>query len=169
MVHRGEIGPRNFAVLTLFIVTALLLSGCGKEKKDTIYPGALLTSTGFDFSAGALISNEFSDGRVVVLAPPPNATPAGMDAGYLWFWPVLNTSSQNYTRDMGEVELESVNLVPGDWDGGPGVPLQPLITGHVYITKCKDGYVKFLVKALDPSKAEMGVEYSYSSTESFSK
>lgn len=162
-------GKRLFNYISFFCIMALavLLFGCAEEKSKSSYPGAVLTSVGFDFSVGSLISTDYSDGRIVSLAPPPNATPSGMDSGHLWFYPALNTSTQNYTRDMGDVSLESVTLVPGDWDGGPGVPLNPLTTGHVYIVRCKDGYAKFLVKAIDSDNAKVGVEYSYSSTEAF--
>ncbi len=130
------------------------------------YQSVTLKHSGFDFSEGIVpASFETSDGHTTNWPAQPTINPAKEYGPYVWFVPFANTDTENFTKDMGEVALSAVLDVPTEWDAGAGLTLEPLEVGHVYVIKCRDGYAKFLVKAVDPSQdREWAVDVDYGFT-----
>jgi len=128
------------------------------------YPTGVFTHLdGFDFSEGTG-GTDNKDGNVVMWAPWPNNAWVGDGT---WWNPFTNTATENFTKDMGEVELNSVLTVPGTWDGGAGQDLPPFQVGHVYVVKCLDGYAKF--KVLTAEAGVIEAQYWYTSGTTFSR
>jgi hypothetical protein len=135
------------------------------------YASVTLKHSGFDFSGGVVPPTwETSDGHTTNWPPTPSINPEKAYGAYVWFEPFANTNTQCFMKDMGTVTLESVTAVPTEWDGGPGVLMEPLAVDHVYVIKCLDGYAKFLVKAIYPQQEQewaVDVEYAYTAGSTF--
>lgn len=133
------------------------------------YREAVLTQRGFDFSEGIEPEDILDiDGDIVNFAPPPTVSDKSY-GDYLWFRPETNTSTENFTKGMGPVSLDSVREAPGAWDSGPGQNLEPLVLNHVYVVKCIDGHVKFAVRDINPILREVEVEYYHTSGTTFDR
>lgn len=137
------------------------------------YESVTLTHAGFDFSTGVVpASFETSDGHTTNWPCMPTVNAEKAYGNYVWFEPFANTSSANFTKDMGAVALNAVTQVPTTWDAGPGLILEPLVVNHVYVIKCLDGYAKFLVKAVYPAPDppwSVDVDYAYTSGATFAQ
>jgi|GEM_PF-616516 len=127
---------------------------------------------GFDFSENEEPTWENTDLYTVWWT---NYTyPAGYK-NYDGVWATNWDSSIIPVQDQGMVSLDSVTTIPTDWTSSSDMIVYPLQLDHVYISKTRDGYVKFKVLALpalplDPNNignVEIEVEYVYTSGNSF--
>jgi hypothetical protein len=126
---------------------------------------ATLKHDGFDFSAGIIADYTDNDGEIIGWAPSPSKSPEGAPDTAVWWRNNSNTDTENFTKDMGAVSLDSVTTIPTTWDGGKDTVLAPLEIGHVYVVKCQDGYAKFVVKSV--SEWDVSVDYAFTSGSSF--
>jgi len=139
-----------------------------------------LTHDGFDFSTNdGQPAWEQSDGYLSAwtsLAYPP-----GHEWGSaLWLSPYeyASQTGQISIQDMGAVSLDSVTTVPSDWSYTEGMTENPLMVGHVYVVRARDGYAKFEVIAVsdmstvtqesfDPGAWTVEIDYVYTSGTTF--
>ncbi|MBK9118087.1 MAG: hypothetical protein IPM18_00545 [Phycisphaerales bacterium] len=166
---------RSMLVPLLMVALPLVLvAGCPGDwtglETGNPSPGTVraltLVHAGVDFSLGLTgtptADIENSDGETIGWPPLPNNW--RMTDTEVWFRPAANTAEDSFSKDMGAVALRSVTTVPDTWDGGVGLELAALQVGHVYVVKCRDGYAKFLVKAIRVESAwEVDVEYVFTS------
>ena len=89
-------------------------------------------------------------------------------------WATSWDSSIVPVKDQGDVSLASVKTIPTDWTATSSLVDYPLLLNHVYISKARDGYVKFKVLSLPPlpidpniNNVTIEVEYIYTSGNSF--
>lgn len=150
--------------LALFLSLIMLIgfTACNKDDKGET---AVITHEGFDFSEGIIPSNyDNSDGETVSWMPNGGTNP-NYDGNYVW-WRNTNVDADNATIDMGKVELKDVENGNVSWEENPNIT--PLLVGHVYVAKCKDGYVKFIVNSVSTSGLwECEVEYVFSEDAEF--
>jgi len=52
--------------------------------------------------------------------------------------------------DQGAIALDSITTIPTDWTASSTMIDYPLQLNHVYISKARDGYVKFKILSLPP-------------------
>jgi len=127
---------------------------------------------GFDFSENTEPTWENTDLYTVWWT---NYTYPSGYANYDGVWATNWDSSIIPVKDQGMVSLDSVTTIPTDWTSSSTMIDYPLQLNHVYISKTRDGYVKFKVLALpnlplDPNNignVEIQVEYVYTSGNSF--
>ncbi len=133
---------------------------------------ATLKHSGFDFSKnngtvpaeGGDVAD--ADGDIIAWSPEPTLW-IGDDTS-VWWRSYANTTDTNYSKDCGEVSLDSVTTIPDSWDGTTDTSLPPLAVGHVYVVKCLDGYAKFLVNEVRTTPEwEADVEFVFTSGSSF--
>ncbi|MBU0995852.1 MAG: hypothetical protein KJ737_25435 [Proteobacteria bacterium] len=157
-------------IMCLGLITTIG-TGSGDDDKNGSSTGteATLKHEGFDFSAGVVPENgEDSDGDTINWVPDPSMYLDGASYGDgVWWRSKENTASENFSKDLGEVDLDSLTDIPTIWDGGTGIALISLQENHVYIVKCKDGYAAFLVKSIDLDTWDVAVDYIYTSGTSF--
>lgn len=148
-------------------------SDTSQEDDGSTAIAATLTHSGFDFSenngtpppGGGDVPN--ADGETIGWSPSPTVWTAG-DGTSVWWRTRSNDDTTNYTKDFGEVSLDSVTTVPTTWDGTTTASLPPLMVNHVYVVKCLDGYAKFLVKAIRTDTGwEADVEFVFTSGMTF--
>lgn len=152
------------ASLILLLSFTLLLgfTACNKDNKgETV----VVSHEGFDFSEGVIPdSYDNSDGETVSWMPNGGTNP-DYDGDYVW-WRNTNVDADNATIDMGEVELKDVESGNQSWEENPNIT--PLLEGHVYVAKCNDGYVKFMVNSVSTTDMwECEVEYIFSESADF--
>jgi len=130
---------------------------------------ATVGHSGFDFSTEEAGGDyEAQDGYPTAWVPGNSEYPEGYEWGSGVRWvPYTNTDTENFTKDMGEVELGSVTSVPDTWDGGTGQSVMPLQVGHVYVVKCREGYAKSLVNSISSESWDVQVEYYFTSGTAF--
>jgi len=160
---------RIMVVSLFFLAVWFTCSGGACEAplipQSSIYTSVTLTHAGFDFSEGTEPANwDTNDGHTTNWPAFPTIHETKSYSTYVWFEPFANTADANYVKDMGAVALSSVMQVPTQWDAGPGLTLEPLLVGHVYVIKCLDGYAKFLVKSIDATEFDWAVEVEYAFT-----
>ena len=140
-----------------------------------------MTHDGFDFSAGSAPSDwDNTDGYITAWAAI--SYPAGYEWGSaLWFSPYgyASQTGEIYVQDMGAVSLDSVTAAPSDWTYTDGMSDNPLIEGHVYVVRTREGgYAKFQVISVtdmsgvtqddfDPTIWQAEIDYVYSSSGTF--
>ncbi|NQV03247.1 MAG: hypothetical protein HQ542_11415 [Bacteroidia bacterium] len=165
---------KNFGAKFIFsiLLTLIVIVGCKKKEADssTFYSTATITHDGFDFSEGTIPNIwENFDGETILWQPGSGNNPGypNNDA-YIWWRnsSVDTINFKNQTKDMGIVDMSTVNQVPGDWDTVPNI--LPLLPGHVIVAKCRDGYVKFEVISADTSSVwPAQVQYYFSVSTTF--
>lgn len=153
------------------MLSLMVATGCKEDdpsSPDTAVVEAIITHWGFDFSAGAPDTVDFTrnDGETIGWQPGGATNPGYPSYGsYIWFR-TSNNSMVNETKDMGIVDLASVTAVPEAWDVSPLIP--PLLVDHVIVAACMDGYVKFKVLSTDSTGFwPARVQYVFSATTSF--
>ncbi len=102
---------------------------------------------GFDFSSGGY--NKTIENNDIVLSSYNN---------YLIF--TTSFTDTNYIKDLGPEPFNSVNINNISWDS-----ISYVISGHLYIVKCKDGYAKFKIVSVSGSfiyNYEVQIYYEYS-------
>lgn len=156
-------------ISTILVVAVLIIVSCDKndDTDEFAYDEATIDHfQGYDFSEGIA---QDSDGSVYGWQPGGGIHPNyNNDGDYLW-WAThsITQDPTNKTKDMGTIALSSVTEAPTNWEVSPNIT--PLIKGHVYVAKCIDGYVKFEVLSVGPSKENwpVDVKYYFSSTSTF--
>lgn len=160
---------RRNLVFAVFAVCVLFgVSGCFNSSSGENYPEVVLTHFGFDFSAGVMDTVDYqnNDGEVIAWPPGGGTNPDYTGQQYMWWRNTSVTPTMiNATRDMGAVDLASVNRVPDQWDTTPNIP--PLIVGHVVVAQCHDGYAKFKVLGTDTLTWTARVEYAFNTSTTF--
>ena len=114
---------------------------------------ATLSHLGYDFSDDL---NRNPDGETV------NWCPSGTHPQYssaIWW-------RGSEIKHYGQVDPSSVKQAPTSWDANPTMPL---LNGHVYVLKCKDGFVRIKVLGTAPNSDNWPakVEYTYSPNGNF--
>lgn len=138
-----------------------------------------ITHDGFDFSSGSAPANwNLSDGYITSWTSHDYPANYAYGSGF-WWAPYSHNSTTYPIIDMGEVSMESVVSVPTDWTYTRGTGIYPMMVGHVYVVKARDGYGKFKVVSLsgleyasqganfDPSRWSLVVEYGFTTGTSF--
>lgn len=131
---------------------------------------------GFDFSeVNGSPAWEQSDGYITAWANLDY--PAGYEYGSaLWYTPYEYASEQSglYIQDMGAVSLDSITSVPSDWSYTSGMTDNPLIVGHTYVARARDGHVKFQVVSVgvtgdfsDSTEWTADIDYVFTSGSTF--
>lgn len=160
------------AAIAVAIVVVVVGAGLGIYVLTTILGGGggntmVMTHGGVDFSAGVgnceaeNIPYADHDGDIIWWSP------FYQDSQYtgLWFRPAYDENYQLYQfNDMGAVSLGSVTNVPASGDTGD---IAPLTVGYTYVVRCKDGYVKFHVTAINTEDKHVTVQYIFSTTTNF--
>ena len=142
---------------------------------------ATFTHAGFDFSSGDDQPEwESSDGYLSAWAAL--AYPDGYEWGSaLWYTPYdyAGQTGEIYIQDMGAVSLDSVTAPPSDWNYTDGMTDNPLMVGHVYVVRTREGgYAKFEVisvsdmsgvtqESFDPNAWTVEIDYVYTSGTTF--
>jgi hypothetical protein len=160
---------RPIRVVCIALVALLGIASCNpfSSSSDESYKTAVLEHFGFDFSAGdEPIQYTNNDGEVIGWQPGGETHPQYPSGNNLWWRnDQVTEGTPNETRSMGTVGIESVKEAPATWEVSPNIT--PLLVGHVYVAKCRDGYVKFEVTALDLEDWTATVKYKFSSSASF--
>ena len=134
---------------------------CPCDDVDDLETAILLEDPGYDFSEGSQTSDSnLADGGIIGWCP------VGQNPDYKsydqWLW-WRTSESDELQKDYGSVDLSTISQAPDTWDS----VINPLLEGHCYVVKCKDGYVKFKVIDARVDKEQVEVEYLYSSTKNF--
>lgn len=155
------------ACVALLVVFGVAACNPFSSSSDGSYKTAELGHFGFDFSAGEEpIQYTDSDGEVIGWQPGGEMHSDYPSGEHLWWRnDQVTEGTPNETRSMGAVDIESVKEAPATWEVSPNIT--PLLVGHVYVAKCRDGYVKFEVTALDLEEWTATVKYMFSSSRSF--
>jgi hypothetical protein len=155
------------------------ITNCGKDDDNgeednpssSFYTTATISHAGFDFSAGICdtVNWQNNDGETVSWQPNGgNDSTYPNNDKYIWFRndAIDTVTYKNQTKNMGNVEISTITNVPTQWDTAPYI--NPLLTGHVIVAKCFDGYVKFEVLSADTSDFwPAQVKYYFSTTSTF--
>ncbi len=162
--------------VTLFIIAFIGLQGCNITS-DSTNSSSTKTVTlhhfGFDFSTGETAATgatiTTSDGDTIGWSPTYAYISGEASNSGVWFRPSEQdpNSAVIYVKDMGDVELSGITQVFDNWPASTAA-IAALVTGHVYVAKLPDGYVKFKVTEIVGGVTwEVKVEYVYSATASF--
>ena len=137
-------------------------------KTSISYLEANITHSGFDFSEGTAGEYPTYDGETINWQPDGATNPDyPRDSDYIW-WRNTHLDDVNFasqTRDMGAVDISTIQTVPAEWDKSPLIP--PLLLGHTIVARCNDGYVKFQVISIDSVEWTARVKYLYSADTTF--
>ena len=158
-----------FGVVLLLLI-GIYIASCTDVARNTTdagdgYRKAIVQHMGFDFSAGIITGNaDAMDGHTINW-PPDYSVSTDYPSNSTFFWwgnTMLDTVNnvKSYTKDYGEVAVDSVLTAPTDlaWDVSPNII--PMLKDHVIVAKCHDGYVKMQVLAVGTANiiAAEGVE-----------
>ncbi len=162
-----------FTSIAVFLL--LFIASCDKEEEEddptSDYKTVIIDHHGFDFSAGIsdTVNWQNNDGETVSWQPGGGNHPSYPNNDqYIWFRnDVVDTvSNKNQTKDFGDVDIATITNIPTQWDTTPNI--NPLLTGHVIVAKCFDGYVKFEVLSADENNFwPAQVKYYFSATSTF--
>ena len=163
-------------ILATFFILGLGVSCSSDENGGSSGTEATLThDPGFDFSEGTDCddddyTNDTCDGDAFGFNPNIAGTAESTEENPLVWWRswVDEMADPTQTKDLGEIDLGDVTEddIPATWPDEP----DPIVEGHVYITKCQDGYAAFYVVALsdDPyNDWDFDVRYIYSEDGTF--
>lgn len=150
------------------------ITNCGGGSTTTgtsgSYTNATITHDGFDFSAGKMDTDYTkNDGETIGWA-----NNSVYEIGYsydsaVWFRASETDSSslKIYIYESSATSLDDVTVVDSSKWINATDPYPALKVGKIYVTKARDGYVKFEVVSLDVPNWEALVNYKYSATTSF--
>jgi len=116
---------------------------------------ATISHLGFDFSTG---QKGFADGETVGWCS--TGSHPKYSKGVWW-----RSSGDTKYKNMGNVSLNSVSTIPSSWNN----PVDPLLTGNVYVIKCTDGYAAIKVISVDENGQDwpVKIEYKFTTGNSF--
>lgn len=99
---------------------------------------------GFDFSIGNLNSNFAKNDIIAIIDYNPSVEPVEKGADiYL----LLDTLSlRQNIKDYGEEAFNAIDRVEPSLEFDSVSP--PIVAGHLYLMKCKDGFAKFRVMSI---------------------
>lgn len=153
---------------TIFAIFSFL--GCSTTSSSSATTGTLtLTHGGSDFSEGiGNVENEGTgetDGDIITWVPSTGEMYSKVNAmaSTLYYRNWACTSTENYVKSYGDVELSTITSIPTTWDH----PSPQLATSYAYVIKCQDGYAKFKVSSLNYTSWEADVEYEFTAGSSF--
>ncbi|MCF7805547.1 MAG: hypothetical protein K9N46_14065 [Candidatus Marinimicrobia bacterium] len=157
----------------IILVVSVLCMGFWLGCTDTTFSSdsgteVTLTHEGFDFSEGKADTANYqnSDGETIVWAPDGESHP-DYSSGIWWrTYQSDENNGRNQTKDYGIIDLSEVSEAPTVWDVPPHTPLR---ANHVFVAKCRDGYVKFKVLETDTTAGmwPAQVKYLFSETTQF--
>lgn len=143
-------------IIIVFAITSCSLSGFRQSVVDV---------NGFDFSAGGLSSDY--DALDIVLSDSPFENPDERSDS-LYYFDVLVSDQFQFIKDYGLETFNYLDRVPQyvNWDSlSP-----PIKVDHLYLIRCKDGYVKLKIMQISGSNlynVVINFIYSYTSGEDF--
>lgn len=159
-------------LITLGLLASIVLVGCKKEDdkdaKTSGFDSLVFGHNGVDFSAGSSdsIAWEMQDGYTTTWPM------GGFQEGKYGIW---YSPSEYKQRWIGPGDLSSISSIDTThWDT-TNVD-HPLLRGEMWVSKCRDGYVKFKVISDAPTDSagvasnpnwEVEVEYVFSTTPNF--
>ncbi len=164
-------------ILLIGFALLIVLAACDKEDDNDsnnqnpangYIMGIITHFAGLDFSAGDTTTNhELADGEIIAWMPG-----GSWQSGPTQLWyrndQVDTVNYLNQTWDLGPIDITTVLNVPTTHvDTVPNIPA--LQVGHVVVAKCKDGYAKFEVLALDTVDWAANVKFLYSPNTTFSE
>ena len=162
----------GLVIVSVFVLFSLLASlGCGTTTSSSSATSGTLTLThgGSDFSEGiGDVETEGTgetDGDIISWQPSTGEMYSRVNAlaSTLYYRNWAVTSTENYVKGYGDVELSTITAIPSTWDH----PSPVLATSYAYVVKCQDGYAKFKVSSLNFNSWEADVEYEFTTGNAF--
>ncbi|HAF07952.1 MAG: hypothetical protein QME48_05495 [bacterium] len=142
----------------LLSILVILFLSCSM---DYSLEKATITSIGFDFSnRGSNVDPTFNDILAIVDYNPSYSTVTR--EGYIYFLINEKTKKQDII-DLGEAPFNSIDRVSYSMFKDTISP--PILAGHLYIIKCKDGYAKVYIHSFRGEnllKLQVNVIYEFS-------
>lgn len=126
---------------------------------------------GYDFSAAKMDTSDWetnmNDGGMIGWHSGRGDNPNYPSySSYVWFRnsEVDEVTYESQIKNYGDVDITSIRSINTNWD----TIINPLIPGHVFGARCKDGYVLFeVVEVLDTLMWEAVLKFKYSATNNF--
>jgi hypothetical protein len=153
---------RTIYGLLVFVLLAGFTIACDKDDDkidESSAKTAKLPHMGFDFSEGKAGGDV--DGEVVGWYP---ASTNGLNLSGL-YWRNNMYGLHNEQKHYGQKDLGDIKDVPTTWDND--TLIYPLMVGHVYAVKCRDGVALFKITSLGTTVMEADAEYVFTSGSSF--
>ncbi|MEJ5307828.1 MAG: hypothetical protein WHT27_05980 [candidate division WOR-3 bacterium] len=144
-------------------ILVLFLLSCSM---DYSLEKATVTYIGFDFSSKGANSDPSQNDIVAILDYNPSSSTITRE-GYIYF--LINEKSKKQDIvDLGEAPFNSIDRVSYSMFTDSVCP--PVMAGHLYIIKCKDGYAKVYVVSFRGEsllRLQVNIMYEFSSDSVF--